>query len=133
MAQPFICHVEKKELIEPAQPKPSNTHRTNPFPRSRLGQGRHYTYLTPDPMRVHHAREIKQRLAADVVEDLIKFSFCHISKSLPPLCTDTGALITLLAMKEQRRRVSELDINQMDRGGFVVDLEQWCGNVLLSL
>lgn len=82
-------------------------------------------------MGVHHAREIKQRLAADVVEDLIKFSFCHISKSLPPLCTDTGALIALSALKEQRRRVSALDINQMDRGGFVVDLE--CGNVLLSL
>lgn len=69
VTQSFICHVEQKDLIEPTHPTLSNTHRTNPFPMSRLGQGHRHTYQTPDPVGVHHSQEIKQRLAADVVED----------------------------------------------------------------
>lgn len=89
VAQPFICNAEKEKLSEPAGPAPSRTHHTS------LGQGHHYTELTSDRTGVHHTEGIKQSLAADVVEDLIKFSFCHISESLPPTCTDTEALISL--------------------------------------
>lgn len=118
VAQPFICNAEKEKLSEPAGPTPSRTHHTN------LGQGHHYTGLTSDPTGVHQTAGIKQRLTADVVEDLIKFSFGHISESLPPTCTDSEALISLSGVP---------DVSQMNGGGFVVDSEQRCGKVLLTL
>lgn len=69
MTQQFNCHVEQTDLVEITDLTLSNTHRTDPFPRPRLGQGHHDTYLTHDPVDVHHAQEIKQRLAVDVVKD----------------------------------------------------------------
>lgn len=38
-----VCHVEKKDLIEPVDPTLCNTHRPNPFPRSEQGQGHRHT------------------------------------------------------------------------------------------
>lgn len=109
-----------------------HTLHTGLFSRSRLSQGHRYAYPTPDPVGVHHAPDIKQRLAADVMEDLMKFSFCHISKSLPPTCTDTEALITLSAMEEHRR--SQCAGHESDGlQSFVMDLEQWCRRAPRSL
>lgn len=67
----LICHVAKKELIDPPVP--------TTFPVSRLGQGQDQSQLTSDPGRVHHAQDTKQWWAAEGGRDSIKVFFCFTS------------------------------------------------------